>query len=78
MFGDRLVRRWSAWDRRTSAERLRFDASHYRHLGSATHFDLLNHPAVAAALGEWVGPGRQLPGHRTASGARAGGPAIME
>jgi len=26
----------------------------YRHVGSATHFDLLNHPAIYAQIKSWL------------------------
>lgn len=61
LLGDLLVLRRSAWAqparrRRpgSGAQRLRFDLDHYRNLGPANHFDLLNHPAVYEQLSRWL------------------------
>jgi hypothetical protein len=51
--GDLLVLHASAWGTRPG-ERLRFPLDHYRHVGGATHFDLLNHPAVAEQIVTWL------------------------
>lgn len=59
--GDLLVLRPSAWAQGGRGERLQFDLDHYRHLGGASHFDLLNHPAVYAQLRRWLTVGRELP-----------------
>jgi pimeloyl-ACP methyl ester carboxylesterase len=62
LLGDLLVLRPSAWAQRHRFERLRFDVDQYRHLGGATHFDLLNHPAVYAQIRRWLQTRpRQLP-----------------
>jgi PGAP1-like protein len=53
-FGDLLVSRPSAWKQRRN-ERLRFPVDNYRHYGGATHFDLLNHPAIGDQLIDWLG-----------------------
>ncbi len=66
VLGDLLVLRHSAWAQGTRTERLRFDPSHYRHLGGAHHFDLLGHPAISDLIAGWVAgaaPG-QLRGRR--------------
>jgi pimeloyl-ACP methyl ester carboxylesterase len=61
MVGDLLVRRASAWSHEGRGEQLQFAIDHYSHLGGATHFDLLNHPAVYAQLRRWLTSGRELP-----------------
>ena len=40
---------------------MRFPLDRYRHLGGATHFDLLNHPAVYELIEGWLtgGPRRR-------------------
>jgi hypothetical protein len=53
-FGDLLVSRPSAWGQRHN-ERLRFPVDNYRHYGGASHFDLLNHPAIGDQLITWLG-----------------------
>jgi hypothetical protein len=54
--GDLLVLHASAWGGARRGERLRFPVEHYRHVGGATHFDLLNHPVVAEQLLRWLAP----------------------
>jgi pimeloyl-ACP methyl ester carboxylesterase len=61
LVGDLLVRRASAWSHEGRGEQLQFAIDHYSHLGGATHFDLLNHPAVYAQLRRWLTTGRELP-----------------
>jgi PGAP1-like protein len=61
LLGDLLVLRRSAWSQRGRAERLRFDAGHYRNLGGANHFDLLNHPAVYEQISRWIDAGGARP-----------------
>jgi pimeloyl-ACP methyl ester carboxylesterase len=63
LVGDLLVRRSSAWSHEGRGEQLQFALDHYTHLGGATHFDLLNHPAVYAQLSRWLTAGRELPAH---------------
>ena len=46
IIGDLLVLRSSAWAQESRTKRLRFPVEHYYHVGSANHFDLLNHPAI--------------------------------
>ena len=58
--GDLLVLRPSAWSQGSPGERLQFPVTQYSHLGAASHFDLLNHPAVYAQIRHWIGA-RQLP-----------------
>jgi hypothetical protein len=53
--GDLLVSRPSAWAQRPH-ERVRFPLENYRHVGGATHLDLLNHPAVGDQLVRWLSP----------------------
>ena len=52
--GDLLVARRSAWDVE-AGEAVAFDADHYSHLGDASHFDLLGHPAIGEQLVRWLG-----------------------
>jgi hypothetical protein len=54
LFGDWLVLRSSAWAHGGRGERMRFPIDHYRHVGGATHFDLLNHPAIYEQLRRWL------------------------
>jgi pimeloyl-ACP methyl ester carboxylesterase len=61
LMGDLLVLRASAWAHGGQGERLQFPVDRYRHLGGATHFDLLNHPAVYAQIRRWITTGRALP-----------------
>ena len=64
LLGDLLVLRSSAWAQRrgrAGAERLRFELGNYRNLGSANHFDLLNHPAVYEQISRWIGGRGDLP-----------------
>ncbi len=65
VFGDLLVLHSSAWAHRRSDERLRFPLDRYRHIGGASHFTLLNHPAIYALLADWLGQ-RALPAPRRA------------
>jgi pimeloyl-ACP methyl ester carboxylesterase len=58
MFGDLLVLRSSAWAHERRGERMRFPLDRYRHLGGATHFDLLNHPAVYELIEGWLTRGQ--------------------
>jgi pimeloyl-ACP methyl ester carboxylesterase len=58
MFGDLLVLRSSAWSHQGRGERMRFPLDRYRHLGGATHLDLLNHPAVYELIEGWLTSGR--------------------
>jgi pimeloyl-ACP methyl ester carboxylesterase len=60
MIGDLLVLRSSAWSHGGRGEPMRFGIDHYRHLGGATHFDLLNHPAIYMQLRRWLTAGRAL------------------
>jgi pimeloyl-ACP methyl ester carboxylesterase len=61
IIGDLLVLRASAWDHGGHGERLRFPVDNYRHVGGATHFDLLGHPAIYAQIKLWLTSGRALP-----------------
>ena len=62
LLGDLLVLRPSAWSQGAKAEPLEFPVDQYAHVGGATHFDLLNHPAVYAQIRRWLSAGRpQLP-----------------
>jgi pimeloyl-ACP methyl ester carboxylesterase len=60
IIGDLLVLHASAWGQ-VRGERLRFGVDHYRHIGGATHFDLLNHPAIYDQLRRWLCSRKQLP-----------------
>jgi pimeloyl-ACP methyl ester carboxylesterase len=62
LLGDLLVLRPSAWSQGGRGERLQFPVDQYAHVGGATHFDLLNHPAVYAQIRRWLSAGvPQLP-----------------
>ncbi len=61
LIGDLLVLPRSAWAQEGRGRRLQFPVDHYRHVGGATHFDLLNHPAVYEQIRRWLGAGRALP-----------------
>jgi PGAP1-like protein len=63
LLGDLLVLRPSAWSQGGRSERLRFPVHQYAHVGGATHFDLLNHPAVYGQIHRWLS-GRELPSQR--------------
>jgi pimeloyl-ACP methyl ester carboxylesterase len=52
--GDMFVVRHSAWDI-ARGERVAFDPDHYSHVGDASHFDLLGHPAIGDQLVRWLG-----------------------
>jgi pimeloyl-ACP methyl ester carboxylesterase len=60
LIGDLLVLHASAWGH-THGQRLRFDVDHYRHIGGATHFDLLNHPVIYDQIRRWLCSRKQLP-----------------
>ena len=69
VIGDLLVRLPSAWAEGQHAIRERFDVDRSRSIGAATHFDLLNHPAVYEAMRRWIGregpdPRRAIPPRR--------------
>jgi pimeloyl-ACP methyl ester carboxylesterase len=54
LFGDWLVLSSSAWAHGGRGQRLRFPVDNYRHIGGATHFDLLNHPAIFEQIRRWL------------------------
>jgi pimeloyl-ACP methyl ester carboxylesterase len=54
LFGDWLVLNSSAWASGGRGQRLRFPMDNYRHYGGASHFDLLNHPAIYEQLRRWL------------------------
>ncbi|HTX46275.1 MAG TPA: hypothetical protein VMD48_08360 [Solirubrobacteraceae bacterium] len=60
IIGDLLVLHASAWGH-AGGERLRFPVDHYRHVGGATHFDLLNHPVIYDQIRCWLQSRKQLP-----------------
>jgi pimeloyl-ACP methyl ester carboxylesterase len=60
IIGDLLVLHASAWGH-ARGQRLRFPVDHYRHVGGATHFDLLNHPAIYDQLSAWLQSRAALP-----------------
>jgi pimeloyl-ACP methyl ester carboxylesterase len=67
LLGDLLVLRPSAWSQGGRGERLQFPVNQYAHVGGATHFDLLNHPAVYAQIHRWLSASTpQLPASPTA------------
>jgi pimeloyl-ACP methyl ester carboxylesterase len=57
VIGDLLVRLPSAWAEGQHAFHERFDIERSRSIGSATHFDLLNHPAVYKQMRRWIEAG---------------------
>jgi hypothetical protein len=59
--GDMLVLRSSAWGQERRGERMRFPVDNYRHVGGATHFDLLNHPAIYDLIRDWLAKRPALP-----------------
>jgi hypothetical protein len=71
MIGDLLVLRSSAWSHGKRGERMRFPVDQYRHVGGATHFDLLNHPAIYDQLKLWLVAGRrgELPAAESVAGS---------
>jgi pimeloyl-ACP methyl ester carboxylesterase len=69
IMGDLLVLRASAWDHGGRGERLRFPVGNYRHLGGATHFDLLGHPAIYEQLRGWLAQRMLPPGEESLNGA---------
>lgn len=54
LVGDLLVQPSSAHGRRRERRPIDFKPEHRRHHGRLTHFDLLNHAAVYAALHDWL------------------------
>jgi pimeloyl-ACP methyl ester carboxylesterase len=61
IIGDLLVLQPSAWAHPGRGTRMRFPIEHYFHLGGASHFDLLNHPAIYAQIRRCVQSQRALP-----------------
>ena len=61
IIGDLLVLRPSAWAHEERGKRMRFPIEHYHHLGGASHFDLLNHPAIYAQMRRCLASQRALP-----------------
>jgi pimeloyl-ACP methyl ester carboxylesterase len=61
LIGDLLVLPPSAWDQAGRGQRLTFPLDHYRHVGSANHFDLLNHPAIYEQISRWLTGRAALP-----------------
>ncbi len=71
IIGDLLVLRSSAWSHAGRGQRMTFPIDHYRHIGGATHFDLLNHPAIYQQLVKWLTATPALPApFRRLSGPR--------
>ncbi len=71
LLGDLLVLRPSAWSHGGRGERLQFPVDQYAHVGGATHFDLLNHPAVYEQIHRWLAAGApRLPARRVTEGQR--------
>jgi PGAP1-like protein len=54
IIGDLLVLRSSAFSQPRRGERLQFAVDHYHHVGGATHFDLLHHPAIYEQIRTWL------------------------
>jgi pimeloyl-ACP methyl ester carboxylesterase len=61
VIGDLLVLPASAWDHAGRGQRLSFPFDHYRHVGRANHFDLLNHPAIYEQIRQWLAGQAALP-----------------
>jgi pimeloyl-ACP methyl ester carboxylesterase len=61
IIGDLLVLQPSAWAHEGRGQRMRFPIEHYHHVGSANHFDLLNHPAIFGQIRRCLGSQRALP-----------------
>jgi pimeloyl-ACP methyl ester carboxylesterase len=61
VMGDLLVLPASAWAHTGRGQRMRFPVANYRHLGSANHFDLLNHPAIYDQIRGWLATRPALP-----------------
>jgi pimeloyl-ACP methyl ester carboxylesterase len=61
IIGDLLVLQPSAWAHEGRGKRMRFPIEHYHHLGGASHFDLLNHPAIYAQMRRCLASQRALP-----------------
>jgi pimeloyl-ACP methyl ester carboxylesterase len=61
LIGDLLVLPASAWDHAGRGRRLSFPLDHYRHVGRANHFDLLNHPAIYEQMRQWLTGRAALP-----------------
>ncbi|MFL5860196.1 MAG: lipase family alpha/beta hydrolase [Solirubrobacteraceae bacterium] len=73
LLGDLLVLRASAWSQSRRGGRVQFPIDQYAHIGRATHFGLLNHPAVYGQIHEWLTGGEpQLSEPAASAGARAG------
>ncbi len=61
IIGDLLVLPPSAWAHEGRGTRMRFPIEHYYHLGKASHFDLLNHPAIFDQMRRCLVSQRALP-----------------
>jgi pimeloyl-ACP methyl ester carboxylesterase len=61
LIGDLLVLPASAWDHAGRGRRLTFPLDHYRHVGRANHFQLLNHPAIYEQIRRWLAERAALP-----------------
>jgi pimeloyl-ACP methyl ester carboxylesterase len=61
LVGDLLVLPASSWDHAGRGRRLAFPLDHYRHVGGANHFDLLNHPAIYEQIKRWLAAPAELP-----------------
>ena len=59
--GDLLVLLPSAWAHPGRGKRLQFPIEHYYHLGGASHFDLLNHPAIYDQMRRCLSSQKGLP-----------------
>jgi pimeloyl-ACP methyl ester carboxylesterase len=61
LIGDLLVLRPSAWAHGERSERMMFPVDHYRHVGGANHFAVLNHPAIYDQIRCWLTVRKALP-----------------
>ena len=61
LVGDLLVLHPSAWAVGRRGERLQFPVENYHHVGGASHFDLLNHPAIYEQICRWLAAPAALP-----------------
>jgi pimeloyl-ACP methyl ester carboxylesterase len=61
IIGDLLVLGPSAWAHGGRGQRTQFPVEHYRHVGGASHFAVLNHPAIYDQIKRWLSGRKALP-----------------
>ncbi len=74
LVGDLFVVGPSAWHHAGRGRRLTFPVDHYRHVGGANHFDLLNHPAIYEQIRTWLAGRPALPASVPSAQVRADEP----